>query len=103
VGTAWSLLIPSRGALLLTAPGEQSGVLDTALAKAGYHAGEEWTGDVRVELAASKPESGVVAGGSDEFAGLAGEYAEVWTVTGVTDAGELRGTIEIDTVTRHGS
>jgi hypothetical protein len=103
LGAAWSLLIPSRGALLLTSPGEQSGVLDAALAKAGYHAGEDWTGDVRVELAASKPESGAIAGGSEEFAGLAGEYTEIWTVTGVSEAGELRGTIELDTVTRHGS
>jgi hypothetical protein len=44
-----------------------------------------------------------VAAGSDEFSGLAGKYSETWTITGVTDGGELHGTIEIGTVTRHGA
>jgi hypothetical protein len=38
-GTAWSLLIPSRGAMLLTAPGEAGSVLDKALQKAGARTG----------------------------------------------------------------
>jgi len=44
-----------------------------------------------------------VAAGSDEFSGLAGKYTETWTITGVTDGGELHGTIEIGTVTRKGT
>ena len=102
-GTAWSLMIPSRGALLLIAPGEARGALDAALRNAGYNPGSSWTGDVRIVLAPEGSDTAVVAAGSDEFAGLDGGYSEVWTITGVSDGGELRGTIEIDTVTRRGS
>jgi len=101
-GTAWSLMIPSRGALLLTAPAEARGAIDAALHNAGYRAGSAWAGDVRVALAPDSDTS-VIAAGSDEFVGLRGRYSEIWTITGVSDAGELRGTIEIDTVIRHGS
>ncbi len=101
-GTAWSLLIPSRGAMLLTAPGEARGALDAALQKAGYSAGSVWNGEVQVALAPDDDNGGVVAAGSDEFAGLEGRYTEVWTLTGVTDSGELRGTIELNTITRRG-
>jgi hypothetical protein len=103
VGTAWSLLIPSRGALLLTAPGEASEALDAALRKAGYNAGAAWNGELKLELAEDRDDGGVVAGGSEEFAGLDGRYSEVWTVTGISETGELRGTIELNTVTRRGS
>lgn len=102
-GTAWSLMIPSRGALLLTAPAEPRAALDTALRTAGYNAGTAWNGDVKVAFAPEGTDSAIVAAGSDEFAGLAGKYSETWTITGVTEGGELRGTIEIDTVTRHGT
>jgi hypothetical protein len=102
-GTAWSLMIPSRGALLLTAPGEARAALDAALRNSGYSPGSAWTGEVRIAFAPEGTDTAVVAAGSDEFAGLDGRYSELWTITGVSDAGELRGTIEIDTVTRHGS
>jgi hypothetical protein len=102
-GTAWSLMIPSRGALLLTAPAEARAALDTALRAAGYKVGTAWNGDVKVAFAPEGTDSAIVAAGSDEFANLAGKYSETWTITGVTDGGELHGTIEIDTVTRHGT
>ena len=102
-GTAWSLMIPSRGALLLTAPAEPRGALDTALRNAGYSAGAGWNGAVKVAFAPEGTDDAIVAAGSDEFAGLDGKYSETWTITGVTDGGELHGTIEIDTVTRHGT
>jgi hypothetical protein len=106
VGSAWSVLIPSRGALLLTAPGEGKAVLDGALQKAGYRPGNAWSGTtampaVNVEL--TPRDGGEVAAGSDEFEKLDGSYKEIWKVTGVSDTGELRGTIELDTVTRRGS
>lgn len=102
-GTAWSLMIPSRGALLLTAPAEPRAALDTALRNAGYNAGTVWNGSVRVAFAPEGLDTAIVAAGSDEFVGLTGKYSETWTITGVTDGGELHGTIEIDTVTRHGT
>jgi hypothetical protein len=102
-GTAWSLMIPSRGDLLLTAPGEQRAALDTALRAAGYTPGTAWIGDVRVAFAPEGADNAIVAAGSDEFLGLAGKYSETWMITGVTDSGELHGTIEIGTVTRKGT
>jgi hypothetical protein len=101
--TAWSLLIPSRGALLLTAPGEARGALDTALRGAGFVPGKTWVGEVRVGLGAADKAAGLIAAGTDEFDGLQGHYSETWTVTGVSDSSELRGTIELDTVTFQGS
>jgi hypothetical protein len=102
-GTAWSLLIPSRGAMLLAAPGEAHGALDAALQKAGYSAGNVWNGDLAVPLGPADENAAVVVSGSEEFAGLEGRYTEVWTLTGVTDKGEMRGTIELNTVTRRGT
>lgn len=98
-GTAWSVLIPSRGALLLTAPGEAGGALDAALQKAGYRAGTAWNGNVTVRFTPGD-KGGVLTAGSEEFEHLDGDYTETWTVTGVSNTGQLRGTIEINTVTR---
>ncbi len=96
--TAWSVLIPARGALLLRAPGEAGGALDAALMRAGYTRGSAWEGSVELALAPNR--AGVVAGGSGEFEGLMGSYTETWKIAGVNAAGELRGTIELYTVTR---
>jgi hypothetical protein len=106
MGTAWSVLIPSRGAMLLTAPGEGKTALDGALQKAGYRPGSAWSGTsavpaVAVEL--TPRDGGEVAAGSDEFERLDGTYQEIWKVSGVSDTGELRGTIELNTITRRGS
>lgn len=102
MGTAWSVLIPSRGALLLTAPGEAKAALDSALQKAGYRPGSAWSGTLAVELT-PRNGGGQLAAGSDEFEKLDGDYKEIWNLTGVSETGELRGTIELDTVTRRGS
>jgi hypothetical protein len=102
-GTAWSLLIPSRGAILLAAPGEARGVLDAALQRAGYTSGNAWNGELMVGLSPADEDAAAVVGGSEEFAGLEGRYTEVWMLTGVTETGEMRGTIELNTITRRGS
>ncbi len=96
--TAWSLLIPSRGALMLAAPGEPREAIDAALQRAGYRAGAAWEGDTRIDLARGDDGARVVAG-SDEFDTLQGRYTETWHVTGVDPRGELRGTVTLDTVT----
>ncbi len=96
--TTWSVLIPSRGTLLLSSPGEARGAIDTALQSAGYSSqADAWTGDVAVTLT-PKGEAGTIAAGSGEFAALSGRYTETWTLTGV-EAGEMRGTIELSTIT----
>lgn len=92
----WSLVVPARGSLVLRAPGEKSGALDTALQRAGYTRGGVWEGTLEVALAAG----GVVANGTGDFAGLSGSYTETWKVTGVDAGGAMRGTIELYTITR---
>jgi hypothetical protein len=96
--TVWSLLIPSRGAFVLRAPGEPRGALETALRAKGYTAGKAWEGELALAMTADEP--GALALGSGEFANLAGSYTESWTVSGIDETGEMRGTIELDTVTR---
>lgn len=93
---AWSLLIPSRGALLLTAAGEPGSAIDAALQRSGWRAGTAWEGDIRVALA---DDGARIAAASQEFEGLQGRYSETWNVTGVGIDGELRGTVELETVT----
>jgi hypothetical protein len=96
--TTWALLIPSRGALVLTAGGESRGTLEASLRQRGYAAGKAWEGEV--ELMVTRPEApGVLSAGTQEFASLRGAYLETWTVAGVGEDGELRGTIVLDTVT----
>jgi hypothetical protein len=93
----WSVVVPARGSLVLRAPGEKGGALDTALQRAGYTPGAAWEGTLEVALAPA----GAVTGGTGDFAGLAGTYTETWKVTGVEAGGAMRGTIELYTVTRH--
>jgi hypothetical protein len=100
-GSAWVVVIPSRGALMLAARGEPRGALDAALQKGGYNGGS-WDGDVRIDLGGAD-QPGAIVTGSAEFEGLHGEYVERWSVTGVSDTGELRGTIELNTVTFRGA
>lgn len=95
--TVWSIMIPSRGALVLRAPGEARGALEAALRPRGFSAGEAWAGQVAVEMV---PEgAGAMAAGTGEFEGLSGSYTETWTVAAVEEDGKLSGTIELGTVT----
>lgn len=96
--SSWLLVIPSRGALLLTADGEPPAAVDAALAAAGRQPGAAWSGEATVEAAPSDT-GGRIVGGSGEFDALEGRYSETWTVTGIGESGELKGTIELSTVT----
>jgi hypothetical protein len=96
--TTWALLIPSRGAAVFSASGESRGMLEASLRERGYAAGRAWDGEV--ELMVTRPDApGILTAGTQEFAGLSGAYLETWTVAGVAEDGELRGTIVLDTVT----
>jgi hypothetical protein len=96
--TTWSVLIPSRGALVLSAPGEARGALDAALRAGGRTSGKAWDGKVVVPMA--REGAGAVVAGTREFEGLLGTYTEAWTVASVDEDGRVSGTIELDTVTR---
>lgn len=94
--TTWSVLIPSRGALVLSAPGEARGALETALRARGYSAGQAWEGQLSVQMVQA---GGAVSAGTGEFERLTGEYTETWTVSAVDEDGKVSGTIELGTVT----
>jgi hypothetical protein len=93
----WSVLIPSRGALVMSGRGENRGALDAALRSRGYSAGKEWTGDARVSMTGDG--GGVVAAGTGEFEGLIGTYTETWRVAAVDADGRVSATIDLATVT----
>ena len=93
----WSVLIPSRGALVMSANGEKRDALDTELRSRGYSAGRSWNGDARVSM--TQDGGGVVNTGTGEFEGLIGIYTETWTVAAVDEDGRVSGTIELATVT----
>jgi hypothetical protein len=95
--TTWSVLIPSRGAFVLTAPGEARGALEGALRAGGYSAGKSWGGQIAVPMV--REGTGTLAAGAGEFEGLSGSYTETWTVAAVAEDGEVAGTIELGTVT----
>ena len=95
--TTWSILIPSRGALVLSSRGEDRAQLDSALRSRGYSAGEDWAGTV--SLAMTGDGQGVVAAGTGEFESLLGTYTETWSVAAVDEDGKVSGTIELSTVT----
>lgn len=95
--TTWSVLIPSRGALVMSARGEDRGALDSALRARGYSAGKDWVGDVRLPM--TRDTTGVVAAGTGEFESLIGTYTETWNVAAVDEDGKISGTIALSTVT----
>jgi hypothetical protein len=96
--TTWSILVPSRGALVLNAPGEARGALEAALRSGGYSAGKAWDGKVAVSMI-PQGQTGAVAAGTGEFEGLNGSYTEEWTVAAIGEDGRLSGTVELNTVT----
>ncbi|HEX7237196.1 MAG TPA: hypothetical protein VF405_09560 [Gammaproteobacteria bacterium] len=95
--TTWSVLIPSRGALVMSGRGENRGALDSALRARGYSAGKEWVGDVNLPM--TQDATGVVAAGTGEFENLIGTYTETWKVAAVDEDGKISGTIALATVT----
>jgi len=95
--TTWSVLIPSRGALVMSSRGEAKAALDSALRSRGYSAGKEWVGTVTLPMTGDG--QGVVAAGTGEFAGLSGSYTETWSVAAVDEDGKVSGTIELATIT----
>ncbi|HUQ53089.1 MAG TPA: hypothetical protein VM692_12765 [Gammaproteobacteria bacterium] len=96
--TTWSILIPSRGSLVLNAFGEPRGALESALRTNGYGAGKAWDGKVTVDMI-PQGQRGSVATGTGEFAALSGSYTETWTVAAIDENGRLSGTVELNTIT----
>ncbi len=97
---AWVLYLPGRGSLMLHHVEPSSGIADE-LNRRGLSAGTAWNGEVRLQRTAGPAVEGrgQVSGGSFEFARHTGSYAETWRLTGIDTEGQLRGTIELDTLT----
>jgi hypothetical protein len=95
--SAWLLSIPGRGSLALVGPGESDASIDSALQSRGFTPASAWTGDVALALAADRTATRTVAA-TGEFTGLDVRFTETWELTGVSETGELRGTIELDTI-----
>lgn len=95
--TVWWVVIPGRGTLLLTGEGEAVRGLDRALEAAGRRPGASWSGEAKITFPRTSA-SGRLRSGTREFEGLEGQYNETWTITGVGEAGELKGTVELATV-----
>ncbi len=94
----WSLSFPSRGALWLVGQFDPT-AFDAAVASMGVQPGEAWTGELDFLVGDPQSPTGEVRGGTNEFSPLSGTFTELWHITGVGDASELRGTIELDTTT----
>ena len=94
----WSLSFPSRGALWLAGQFDPA-AFGAAAAAAGYRPGAAWSGELDLHIGAPRATTGEVRGGTSEFRSLTGTFTEHWHITGVGDAGELRGAIELGTTT----
>jgi hypothetical protein len=99
---AWSLAIPGRGAVTLTAPGETADVVDAAYARTNHVVGQAWSGSLEIAPVADRASSRTIAS-SQEFTDLDVRFTETWTITGIAADGEVRGTIVLDTIGRRGS
>jgi hypothetical protein len=98
--TVWSVVLPARGGFVLVGRGGGgSDSVDLALERAGHRAGTTWVGDISLRRSPAETGAARITGGSREFEGIRGEYSEEWRVTGVDESGELRGTIELTTIT----
>lgn len=94
----WSLSFPSRGALWLVGQFDPA-ALDTTMTEVGYQPGAAWSGEIDLLVGDLQSPTGEVRGGTSEFGALTGTFIERWHITGVGEAGELRGIIELDTTT----
>jgi hypothetical protein len=100
--TTWALVFPARGAIVLAHAGEARDAIEAALRNRGHVVGSPWDGEVRVALVDDAATTRSIVG-LEEFEGLDVRYTEAWSLTGVDENGEVRGTIELDTVSRRGT
>jgi hypothetical protein len=99
----WTLMIPSRGILLLTqdngadvGPVTVGGKWVSAVDSPGF-----WATGSRYRISAGPASGGRgrVLGGTREFASLTGEYSEVWELEELAANQRSQGTIQLSTTT----
>jgi hypothetical protein len=99
--TTWALVFPARGAIVLAHPGEQRDAIATALQDRSLAAGAQSDAEVRLAVVDDAATTRSIVG-LREFEGLDIRYTEAWSVTGIDENGQIRGTIELDTVSQRG-
>ncbi len=102
----WSLLIPSRGSLLLAQ--QNSADISPQVLGDAYALPAElpafWRSgrSLRITAGPAVNGRGQILQGSDEFQGLQGSYAEVWDLDSISEDGRTQGTITLSTITSIG-
>lgn len=91
---AWLLTIPSRGTIALAASSPNQGSIESVVAGLGLSLGQN--ADQPHSIDFGNPARGIAATG--EFDGIDFELVESWTVTGVDAAGQIRGTLHLNTI-----
>ncbi len=94
--TSWTLMIPGRGSLYLSQQ-EHSGELGAKVIIPVRETGEAWRGEWTVMTTVGpRPDGyGIITGGSGEFAGASGRFAEIDTLTGFEPGGIMIGRVEL--------
>jgi len=94
--TDWTLMIPGRGSLYLSQQ-EHSGELGAKVVIPVRETGEAWRGEWTVTTTVGpRPDGyGVIVGGAGEFAGAAGKFLEIVTLTGFEPGGIMVGRVEL--------
>jgi hypothetical protein len=96
--TQWTLVIPARGALFLHGR-EHAGELFPKVIAPTLESGQDWVGDwtVNTTVGPRGDGRGLVVGGTGEFAGARGWYAEIDRLTRFTPKGEMFVTVRLET------
>lgn len=92
----WLLDIPGRGTLVFAGEGRQQTSVASALRAAGYRSGTSWRGDLRTGPLLDAEQTRILSG-TEEFEDVDGRYSESWQITGLSETGEIQGTIELAT------
>jgi hypothetical protein len=99
--TTWALVFPARGAIVLAHAGEQRDAIATALQDRALTTGAQLDAELRLAVVDDAAATRSIVG-LREFEGLDVRYTEAWSVTGIDENGQIRGTIELDTVSQRG-
>ena len=94
--TSWTLMIPGRGSLYLSQQ-EHSGELGAKIVIPVQETGEAWRGEwtVTTTVGPRADGFGVIVGGAGEFAGAAGKFVEIVSLTGFEPGGIMVGRVEL--------
>ena len=91
--TAWLLTIPSRGTIALTSAATSTETVEASVAAAGLGPGDSAEPSLSIDGVAVRS---ITTTG--EFRGIDIDMIETWIVSGVDEDGQVRGTLQLNTV-----